>query len=283
MDIRARRAAIGALLGAVLLVLVDLAAFHVGPVERLDASILSAFDGLRAHPHVGGLAQFVAGLCNPVPYLPLCALPVTIALVRRRRDVAATVIVVLLGANLTTEWLKPTLGQTRDGALVHGLAPAPGSWPSGHATAAMALALCIVLAAAPRWRPWAAAAGGVFTLAVTYAFLTLDWHYPSDAVGGFLVATTWTLIGISLLSAWRARRGVTAVDRGRRELPVAQLALLVAALGAAAAVVVLVRLSGGISFAGAHVHLLAGVIALAALAGALSGGVLLVLRRSGRT
>ena len=63
------------------------------------------------------------------------------------------------------------------------------SWPSGHATAAMSFALCAVLAAPARLRPLVAAVGAAFAVAVCYSFLALAWHYPSDVLGGFLVAT----------------------------------------------------------------------------------------------
>ena len=75
------------------------------------------------------------------------------------------------------------------------------SWPSGHATAAMSFVLCCVLAAPSRVRPFVVAIGAVFAAAVCYSFLALGWHYPSDVLGGFLVATTWTLLAISGLRA----------------------------------------------------------------------------------
>src|SRR5205085_11232822 len=104
------------------------------------------------------------------------------------------------------ELLKPLLAHPRAASLLGGRAPVgAASWPSGHATAAMSLALTYVLAAPGRLRPVVAALGAAFAVAVSYSFLTLGWHYPSDVFGGFLVATVWTLSGIALLFALRAR------------------------------------------------------------------------------
>ena len=38
----------------------------------------------------------------------------------------------------------------------------------------------------------------------------LRWHYPSDVLGGFLVATTWTLLGVAVLLALPQRRPAVA-------------------------------------------------------------------------
>src|SRR5918911_585475 len=75
------------------------------------------------------------------------------------------------------------------------------------ATAAMTLALCGVMVTPPRLRPSAAALGGGFAVAVSYSILMLAWHFPSDVLGGFLVAALWTLLA------------VTALTLGRREEP----------------------------------------------------------------
>ena len=63
----------------------------------------------------------------------------------------------------------------------------------------MSLALCAVLAAPPRLRPAVARAMAAFAVAVCYSFLALGWHYPSDVLGGFLVALDWTLLGAAAL------------------------------------------------------------------------------------
>ena len=65
----------------------------------------------------------------------------------------------------------------------------------------MTLALCAVLAVPPRARPTTAAIGALFAIAVSYAILALGWHFPSDVIGGFLVAMMWTLLAVAVLVA----------------------------------------------------------------------------------
>ena len=148
----------------------------------------------------------------------------------------------------------------------------------------MALALCCVLAAAPRWRPWVAAAGAVFAVAVCYSFLSLEWHYPSDVFGGFLVAGTWTLLGISAMLALGGR---SAQRQAEGPVPVtvrdalAPLGLAVAAAVALLVLVVLARPKQVIGYAHLHHSFVVGATAIAALALALATGLMLVTTRLG--
>ena len=73
------------------------------------------------------------------------------------------------------------------------------SWPSGHGTAAMTLALCAVLVSPPAWRAGVALVGLACTVALAYATLALTWHYPSDVLAGFLVAGLWVALAIAVL------------------------------------------------------------------------------------
>jgi membrane-associated phospholipid phosphatase len=286
MPKRAKMASIGAGAGIVLLVLTWFAAFHVGVVERADRSILRGFVGLH-RPRVNGVATFIAHLCNPNPYVYLAAVPVLVALVRRRPRVAVALVLILLGANVTTQLLKPLLAASRrSGVSGVGTIVLPASWPSGHATAAMALALCGVIAASPRWRPFIAALGAAFAIAVCYSFLTLGWHLPTDVLGGFLVAATWTLLGVAALSLLAARSpraassttDALAARPSLRETlgpPAAAILAGIVLVG----VVALARPHGVVSYARAHEAFMVGAGAIAVLGLMLATGLALALRR----
>ena len=69
----------------------------------------------------------------------------------------------------------------------------PEALPSGHATAAMSLAMAGVLAAPRRGRLAAAVIGSALALGVGAAVIVVHWHYPSDVVAGYLLATGWAL------------------------------------------------------------------------------------------
>jgi hypothetical protein len=100
----------------------------------------------------------------------------------------------------TTQGLKHALATPR---IISWLTDSPSAtaWPSGHATAAMTLALAAVLVAPRARRPLVAVAGGAFAVAVGVAVVALHWHFPSDVVGGYLVAATWSLVVAAALRA----------------------------------------------------------------------------------
>ncbi len=206
-----------------------------------------------------------------------------VALVRRRGWLTVAICAILLGANVTTHLLKLLLAHPRAHGLLGGVTPvAPQSWPSGHATAAMSLTLCCVLAAPARMRPRVAAAGAAFTVAVCYSFLALSWHYPSDVFGGFLVAGTWTLLGVAAVLVVGGRPAARAVQDSVR-LPLREAlappgVALLAAL-TLVAVVVLARPQEIVSYTRLHHVFVAGAAAIAALALALATGLTLALRR----
>ncbi len=279
-----RRAILGAGCGALLLILIWLLAFHVGVFRHADQSIFIGFGGLR-RPRVNSLANFIAGLCNPQPYVYLAAIPVLVALLRGRPRVAVGVVAILLGANVTTHVLKPLLAEPRAASLFGGKAPVgPASWPSGHATAAMSLALSLVLAAPARLRPAVAALGAAFAVAVSYSFLTLGWHYPSDVLGGFVLAGSWSLVVVAAISAadrrWPRPQAESMGAEGvsiREALRPPALVLLGAL--ALAALVAIARPHAVIAYAQQHEAFVAGVAGIGALGLVVATAVMLAARR----
>lgn len=73
------------------------------------------------------------------------------------------------------------------------------SFPSAHATVAVALSLAVCVALwDSRWRWWAVSAMGIYSLFVSYSRLYLGVHYPTDIIAGWLVALGWVTL-LSLL------------------------------------------------------------------------------------
>lgn len=281
-----RRASVafrGAAIVVLALAVVWFVAHEVAFGRSADASILRGFIQLH-RPRINHLTGFVARLCSAQPYVELAAIPVAMALLRGRPRVAVTVGVILLGANETTQLLKPILAGPRDMIWWGPLGTA--TFPSGHATAAMSLALTMVIAAPARYRPTVAAGMAAFAVAVCYSFLELGWHYPSDVLGGFLVATAWTLVGVGALSLYEAGRPARALPPvgGRRAFSIAEVLAPPAALllGAAvfAVVIVLIRPHAVVSYARGHEAFVIGAAAIAAIGFTLASGLNLILRRS---
>jgi membrane-associated phospholipid phosphatase len=135
---------------------------------------------------------------------------IAVAVARRRYAVALAVPVLLVGTGVTTQVLKQLTAQPRMLDWLGSNQIGDASWPSGHATAAMTLALCAILVAPARLRPLAALGGGAFTVAVSYSILALSWHFPSDVLGAYLVSATWMLVAVAALEAAGARRSEPA-------------------------------------------------------------------------
>lgn len=284
MTRRTKIALAGAGMGVLLLMLTWVLALHVGFFERADQSVFRGFIDLHAHRvRVTRLARFIATLCDPSPYVFLAAAPLLITIVRRRPRVLLAVGAILLGANVTTQLLKPLLAHSRaHWELGHAVLP-PSSWPSGHATAAMSLALACVIAVPARLRPAMASLGAAFAVAVSYSFLSLGWHYPSDVFGGFLVAGTWTMLAVAGVLAADARWPRRAdMGPGERVSVRDALAPQVALIGGAvllAGLIALARPHEVMLYARAHAAFVVGAAAIGAVALLVASVITLTVRR----
>lgn len=252
--------------------------------RSVDVAALHGFIGLR-RPSLLPFAHQFASLGDPGPFIVFGAALMAVAHLRGRPRLMAAVPLILLGASVSTQILKPLLADARVASFLGHAQIRDASWPSGHATAAMSLALCAVLVAPPRLRPAVAAAGAALAVAVSYSLLTLAWHYPSDVLGGFLVAATWTLLGVAALTAaarrWPERTGREAVGRrvqGWRET-VTPAAVGIAGASVLAGLVVLARPVAVVAYAQAHTTFVVSALAIAGLGVALATGLALALRR----
>ena len=212
-----RSGALGPLSLAALCALAMLAlwavADHVYAFELRDTALLRDFTQLDGG-HIGAVCKVLLKLLEPGAIMLWGLALVLFAFARSRPRTALAVVAMLTLAPLSAELLKHalahphvTIGFTHIG---------PASWPSGHATAATALALSAVLVTPPRFRRGALLAALAFVLAVGVALLIREWHLPSDVLGGYLLGTLWTLLVVAALRAserrWprRARDGDAA-------------------------------------------------------------------------
>jgi membrane-associated phospholipid phosphatase len=283
---RARMAFIGAAFGVLSLAVTWYAAHEVARLRRVDVNVLLGFMQLN-RPQQEWIPQTFVWLCDPKHYIVLAALPVAIALVRGRRRVAAAALALLLGANFTTELLKPLAAGPRDHVTVPGIVLSHATWPSGHSTASMSLALALIICVPGRLRPAVSALMALFVIGVVYSLLALGAHYPSDLLGGFEVASTWTLLALGGLWTYEAHRPALAArlpeagtrfSVGQALLP--SFALILAGLGLGG-VVVASRPHEVLGYVGSHAAFVAGACTLAVLSFACADGLNLALRRPG--
>ena len=150
---------------------------------------------------------------------------VALALVRRRFDLALGAVVLIAGANVTTQLLKVDLFTRPDLGL------GPNSLPSGHTTVALSIALAAVIVVPPAWRPTIAIGVSAVATLVGVATVLGRWHRPSDVIAATFVCVVWAALGL-LAAAF--------VSHHRPGPPPRASALVRALIGAFAAVGLLV-------------------------------------------
>ena len=192
---------------------------HTARGVRWDADILNAATAGRNIPEVQAAS---AGLVDTISIGSLLLLGgglVLVALLLGRTRAALAAILVIAGANATTQVLKPLLGD--------------GHFPSGHATVAMSLAAASVLVAMPGWKLVAGLVGAAYAAGVGVSLVIQAAHFPSDVAAGYLVAGAWAGLVAALLPEPHA-----VERRGSARLGLATAAFAVLAFGVAVAVAV---------------------------------------------
>lgn len=172
-----------------------------GSVEHLDAVVLGHF--AERGSRTGSLAAGIVLLGDLGALLPLLAIACGIALKRHRPRAALAALFVVAGANLTTQLFKALLAHPRFEALLGYEQIGANSFPSGHTTAVASIAIAYLFVVPREWRPAVALIGVGLVAAVGCSVMALDWHYPSDVLGGILVAAGW---GFAALAGLRAAR-----------------------------------------------------------------------------
>ncbi|MDQ3676682.1 MAG: phosphatase PAP2 family protein, partial [Actinomycetota bacterium] len=167
--------------------------------RRLDARIGDAIHGL-ATESLDELLHGVTTLADTLPFAVAAVALVALAWLRGGPRLMAVAALILLIGNGATQLAQPTLTASRHVDFRGTELTEIGSWPSGHATAAMFLALVAILVAGPRLRPIAAVLGVGYALAVGGALVALGGHLPGDVLAGYLVAAAFTALGAAGLS-----------------------------------------------------------------------------------
>lgn len=141
---------------------------------------------------------------------------VLVAAVRGGPILAGVAVVVLAGANTTTQAMKAVLARPE---LIEDDYPSTigNTLPSGHTTVAMSIGVAAILVAPRHFRGPVAIVGVAYAAAVGVAVLTTGAHRPSDAVAAYAVVVTWAAAAAWLLVAVRApMRGPLPVGSSSR-------------------------------------------------------------------
>lgn len=179
---------------------------HAGSVDRMLIE--------RVHMTVGegcGLARLLLVPADTPTIVAVALMSCVAALARRRWDVALLAIVTpVIGITTTELVLKPLFGRRLHGYL---------SYPSGHAIAAVAgytvVALALASTATRRWRRVTAVGWGLVVVIVMGGLVGMDWHYPTDAIGGVCVAVGVVLPCAAVTDSYLRRPPVPIPPRSR--------------------------------------------------------------------
>lgn len=174
--------------------------------QRLDQG---AFDGRAlATPGAHDAAQHLLTTISVGTLALATAVLMAQALVRRRADLALVAGTVIGGAVLSTELLKRVL--SRPDLVTDGLLWS-NSFPSGHATVAMAVGMAATLVAPPRARRAVAVVAGAYASAIGIAAVAAGWHRPSDVAGAYFVVCAWAA-AVALVDSRAKRHKVDAAN-----------------------------------------------------------------------
>lgn len=180
------------------LVVVRALAYEVQPFEWLDAHALHSLASERGSFVDPGASLFVH-LADPLPQFALLAVVFFGARRWGRPRLAVAAVALVAGANLTTQALKVMLAHPRYQSLLGSDQIPSTAFPSGHATTSMAMALAFVFGAPRSTRTKAISVGACLVAVIGCSLVILRRHYPSDVLGGWLVALGWGCATVAAL------------------------------------------------------------------------------------
>ena len=291
MALEPRALLAGAALCAGAFMLLLALAYGSSGARSADASALQGFLGLQ-RPRVTPITEAIGSIGNAFPVAVLAAILAAVAFARGRPRVSLLVLLFVGLTSVSSQVLKALLAYPRDPVSGFGHID-PAAFPSGHATASMTIAIALVIVMPGRLRPLAAVVGVALALGVSFSVVSMGWHFPSDVIGGYLLAAGWALV---LLAAVRAtdlrfpeRAGRSALAQHSRATVdavvgvglVATLMACLAAAAAALAVVVVFRLPDALDYVQDHPAFSLAFSLLSLSAVGLLSALTLVLARRG--
>jgi membrane-associated phospholipid phosphatase len=172
---------------ASVLVLVSVVALRTGAGQRLDEwARTTVVAGREAEVTV----LSILGRVSIGAVLAVAAACVVLAIVQGRVRLAVAALMVIAGANVTTQLLKEVVLERSALEVI-----APNSLPSGHTTV-VASAVGALLLVAPRALRLTVVVPGAFAVTVTGASTVVaGWHRPADIVAALAVCLAWTAVG----------------------------------------------------------------------------------------
>jgi membrane-associated phospholipid phosphatase len=180
-------------------------AYWVGPIERLDRNVLDAVS-TSTDTFANHVAYVGFQIVNFRPtWVLLGAIAVLIALAQWRLRDAVLAALLVAGTGGLDLALKALLANPRYQPVPvdSDAYPWKDAFPSGHSAGSLAFSLAFLTVVPRSWQRPTAVVGIVFTLYISLGTIVLNYHYPSDVLGGWLLAAGWwfALLAVPWLSA----------------------------------------------------------------------------------
>ena len=134
---------------------------------------------------------------------------------KRTREIGVTALLSMgICALCTNLLLKNWIARVRPYEAIAGLTaliphPADFSFPSGHTTASFACALILARNLPRRYGVPAL----ILAALIAFSRLYVGVHYPTDVLGGFLIALLGSTLAMVLLKLWREKKGAVSQPR----------------------------------------------------------------------
>lgn len=143
--------------------------------------------------------NWITLLGNAGVVMVLAAIALVFLYTKRYKAHAAGLVIALVGAAATDYAMKTLIARARPSGLIPSIIETTFSFPSGHATVAMALygfAAYILCALFPARKPFIVATAVLVIGIIGFSRLYLGLHFPSDVIAGYILGGLWLLIGI---------------------------------------------------------------------------------------
>ncbi len=125
------------------------------------------------------------------------AVCLVVGLSRRRWAAGIGAVILVAGANITTQVLKYHVLHRVDGGR--------NTLPSGHTTVSLSLIIAAVLVAPVAWRRILVPLGGFVGTFVAAGTIAGHWHRPGDVLAGQAVCLLWAALAITFVVLTQSR------------------------------------------------------------------------------
>lgn len=170
-------------------------------ISRLDLAVEQFLYSVR-DPSLVQFFIWVSELGSAVTIAGLTLVVLIILAYRKRLPLVYGLVVSVLGSTVVTFILKELVARPRPTDPLFAYIETSSSFPSGHATRAVAFFVFMLWIIwdflSPMWRRIAASIAAIFVIAIGFSRLYLGLHYPSDVLAGYLVGAIFVILGIKV-------------------------------------------------------------------------------------